>query len=167
MLYLSSIVLYCGEKLTIAACIRRESNSSMSDLSQNPLQWLAEQHFEEQRTIRNAEENLFNWTSSIFLAGLGALTGIRGMQSNMSWDFWWRIFIIGGVAVFISVILIMAYLIRRSYLRNNAELVNVLSQIRIPAPQHDAASNELFFYVRWSALVALGIVTVSLVWMLG
>jgi hypothetical protein len=165
MLYLSSVV-----PIAVNSFCRVHTsgvNSSMSDSPQNPLQWLAEQHFEEQRTIRNAEENLFNWTSSIFLAGLGALTGIRGMQSTMSWDLWWRMFIIAGVAAFISIILIMAYLIRRSYLRNNAELASILSQLRVPTPQHDTAGNELFFYVRWSALVALGIVTVALVWMLG
>jgi hypothetical protein len=139
----------------------------MADLTQNPLQWLADQHFEEQRTLRNAEENLFNWTTSLFLAGLGALTGIRGMNGDMSWNFWWRIFLIGGVAAFIGIILIMAYLIRNSYVRNSAEIGKILSQLQVPTPQYDASANELFFYIRWSALVALGVVTVALVWMLG
>ena len=167
MLYLSSVVPYSGDLTQNRRLCISGVNSSMSDLTQNPLQWLAEQHFEEQRTLRNAEENLFNWTSSLFLAGLGALTGIRGMNANMSWDFWWRIFIIGGVAAFIGIILILAYLIRQSYLRNNQELGNILAQIQVPAPKHDGAANELFFYIRWSALVALGVVTVALVWMLG
>ena len=139
----------------------------MNNPQEPTLQWLAQQHFEEQRSLRNAEDNLFNWSTSVFLAGLGALTSLKGFSSG-SWDLLWRLFLMLAVMVVVGVILSMAYLIRRNYNQNAQELQQVLAQIR-PAgsARTGALETQLFFYLRWSALAALGGVTLILLWMLG
>jgi RsiW-degrading membrane proteinase PrsW (M82 family) len=139
----------------------------MNNPQEPTLQWLAQQHFEEQRSLRNAEDNLFNWSTSVFLAGLGALTSLKGFSTG-SWDLWWRLFLMLAVVVVIGVILSMAYLIRRNYNQNAQELQQVLSQIRpTGSARTGALETELYFYLRWSALAALGGVTLILLWMLG
>jgi hypothetical protein len=137
------------------------------------LQWLGQQHFEEQRSLRGAEENLFNWSSSIFLAGLGALTSLKGV-SNASWSPLWRLLVILGVVALIFVILFLAYLIHRNIDRNQDALASIMAQLRqsgtamnIPIVAEGKIDRELFFYLRWSALVVLGAVMVALVWLLG
>ena len=132
-----------------------------------PLQWLAQQHYEEQRALRAAEDNLFSWSSSILLAGLGALTGFRGM-SDRAWGFWWRMLLMIAVIVIISAILLMAYLLHRRYERNEAQLAQILTQLGTPpARQGTAVEDQLFFFVRWGALGMLGLATEGLVWLLG
>ncbi len=132
------------------------------------LQWLADQHFEEQRSLRAAEDNLFNWSSSLFLAGFGALTGLRGLSEGR-WSIWWRMFVMLGVVAILLAILLMAYLTRLKYEKNDAELADIVGQLNvIPARQtRDVSEDRLFFYVRWGALTLLGLITLGLVWLLG
>jgi hypothetical protein len=139
----------------------------MNNPQEPTLQWLAEQHFEEQRSLRSAEDNLFNWSSSVFLAGLGALTSLKGLATSAEWGVLWRVFLMFAVAVVIGVILSMAYLIRRNYDQNARELQQILGQIRPYPARTGTLDTELFFYLRWSALAALGGVTLVLIWMLG
>jgi hypothetical protein len=132
------------------------------------VQWLAEQRYEEQRSLRAAEDNLFNWSSSLFLAGFGALTGLRGL-SEARWGLWWRLLIMLGILAILLAILLMAYLIHRKYEQTEAALADVVAQLDTsPArPKTDIAEDKLFFYVRWGALSLMGLVTLGLVWMLG
>jgi RsiW-degrading membrane proteinase PrsW (M82 family) len=132
------------------------------------LQWLAEQHYEEQRSLRAAEDNLFNWSSSIFLAGFGALTGLRGL-SDARWGLWWRLLIILGVLAILLAILLMAYLIHRKYEQHEVDVAQIVSQLNAAPsrPKVDNSEERLFFYVRWGALSLMGLVTLGLVWMLG
>src|SRR5579859_6220610 len=99
----------------------------MDDDQRKTLQWLADQHFEEQRALRTAEDNLFNWSTSIFLASLGALTSFKatGAQWNGSWLF----LLIVGFIVIILVILLLAYLIRRNYVRNQEALSKIMTNL--------------------------------------
>ena len=141
----------------------------MDQPNQTPLNWLADQLFEEQRSLRSSEEQLFNWSTSLFLAGLGALTGLRGI-ADATWSLTWRITLIIGVVIIIGAILVMAYLIRRGYDRNQAELVRILSQIIPTRPiqrLEPAAESQLFFYLRWGSLAAIGLVTIGLIYLLG
>ena len=137
------------------------------------LQWLGQQHFEEHRSLRAAEENLFNWSSSIFLAGLGALTSLKGF-GNGSWSPLWRLLLIFGVVALIFVILFLAYLIHRNIDRNQDALAGIMNYLRqtgtamnLPVVTEGKIDRELFFYLRWSALVVLGAVMVAMVWLLG
>jgi len=140
--------------------------------SQKSLQWLGDQHFEEQRSLRAAEDNLFNWAMSLFLAGFGALTGLRGI-TTAQWSAQWRLLIMLGLVVIVAVILLMAFLIRFNYERNQAALARIMAQLR----QTGGAANipegpsfivdRLFFYLRWSAVGAMGLILLVLVWMLG
>src|SRR5258707_3007053 len=75
------------------------------------LQWLGNQHFEEQRSLRTAEESLFNWSMSLFLAGLGALTSLKGL-SNADWSVLWRLLVDVGVAGLVVAVLLLPPLIR-------------------------------------------------------
>jgi RsiW-degrading membrane proteinase PrsW (M82 family) len=145
----------------------------MNEEQLKTLQWLGDQHFEEQRSLRSAEENLFNWSSSIFLAGLGALTSLKGI-SDASWSPLWRLLLILGVIALVFVILFLAYLLHRNIDRNQDALANIMAQLRqtgaamnIPLVADSKVDRELFFYLRWSALVVLGAVLIALVWLLG
>ena len=139
------------------------------------LRWLAEQRFEEKRSLRATEDNLFNWSSTIFLAGFGALTGIKGMASpanTVGWGFTWRLLLILGVIAIVGVILFMAFLIRRNYDRNEESLASILVQLgegtmNLPPQTEPLADSQLFFYARWSGLVALALVSLGLIWLLG
>jgi hypothetical protein len=139
----------------------------MDPEQQKTVQWLANQHFEEQRALRAAEDNLFNWSSSIFLAGFGALTGLRGM-SDARWGVWWRLSIMLGVLAILGAILLMAYLIRRKYEQNSIALAELIGQLSRSNPaRKDLLEDRLVFYLRWGALGAMGLITLGLVWMLG
>jgi len=145
----------------------------MNEEQLKTLQWLGEQHFEEQRALRASEENLFSWSSSIFLGGLGALTGLKGL-SDASWSATWRLLLIFGIIVLICVILLLAYLIHRNAERNQAALTSIMTQVRqtgaainLPVVADDRVTRELYFFVRWGALAMLGLVTMALVWLLG
>src|SRR5438309_6996212 len=120
-------------------------------------QWLAEQHFEEQRSLRAAEDNLFNWSASIFLAGFGALTGLRGL-TEARWGLWWRMLIMFGVLAILLAILLMAYLIHRKYEQNEGAVADIVGQLNSSPsrPKTDVSEDKLFFYVRWGALSLLG-----------
>ncbi len=145
----------------------------MDPEQQRTLQWLGDQHFEEQRALRTAEDNLFNWSSSILLAGFGALTGLRGI-SAASWGFWWRVCIMIGVAIIVGAILLMAYLLRNKVEQNQAALADIIRQLNqagMPlsrsAQAMDVTGDRLIFFLRWGALGAMGLITLALVWMLG
>jgi Flp pilus assembly protein TadB len=140
---------------------------------QKSLQWLGDQHFEEQRALRASEDNLFNWATSVFLAALGALTTLRGV-SDASWGILWRLLVMAGVVGIDGVILLMAYLIRRNYERNQAALAEVMDRLKqtglpgyAPARMDNASGDRLYFYLRWSAVGALGLIALVLVWLLG
>ena len=145
----------------------------MNEEQLKTLQWLGGQQFEEQRALRAAEENLFNWSSSVFLGALGALTGLKGL-TDASWSVLWRLLLIFSIIVLVCVILLLAYLIHRNAEQNQAALQSIITQVRqsgaainMPVVVETRATRELFFYVRWSALVMLGAVTMVLVWLLG
>jgi hypothetical protein len=140
---------------------------------QKSLQWLGDQHFEEQRTLRASEDNLFNWATSIFLAALGTLTGLRGV-TDTRWGVLWRLLVMAGVLGIDGVILLMAYLIRRNYERNQAALAEVMDRLKqaglpgyAPARMDYAAGDRLYFYLRWSVVGALGLIALCLIWLLG
>lgn len=141
----------------------------MDDNQRKTLQWLADQQFSEQQSLRNAEDSLFNWSTSLFLAGFGALTGIKGATSA-SWGPLWRLLIMVGVACMIVAILLLASLLRTRQQNSQYRLSEILrllsasSPVPLPAP---TTADNLFFYVRWGALGVIGTVTVILVWMLG
>jgi len=140
----------------------------VDDERRQHLKWLADQYITEQRNLRAAEDNLFNWATSLFFAGLGALTGLRGM-TDRGWGLTWRLLIMLGLIAIVSVILLMAYLIRRNYEQTQAALADVSRQL-YPADAPTYLSNtgdKQFFYVRWGALGVLGVVTLGLVWLLG
>jgi hypothetical protein len=145
----------------------------MGPEQQKNLQWLGDQHFEEQRALRAAEDNLFNWSSSLFLAGFGALTGFRGL-SAAQWGFWWRVFVIIGVLALLGAILLMAYLIHRKYEQNQVALADIVARLnqsgQPPSPSRQTTGggdDMLVFYLRWGALAVMGLITLVLVWMLG
>ncbi|MEP7285268.1 MAG: hypothetical protein ABI947_05815 [Chloroflexota bacterium] len=141
----------------------------MDNASHTSLQWLAQQHFEEQRSLRSAEDNLFNWATSLFFAGLGALTTLKGFSGG-NWTLIWRLLLMIGVLGFDGTILMMAYLMRRSYQRNQRELASIIVQITpVNLSKSGAGLDEgqLFFYLRWSAVGGLGFITLCLIWMLG
>jgi hypothetical protein len=138
-------------------------------MDQSSLTWLANQLFEEQRSLRNAEDQLFNWSSSVFLAGLGALTGLRGF-ADASWGWMWRILLMIAVVVVIGAILMMAYLTRRSYDRNQEQLASILTQINPARPiqrLEPIGESQMIFYLKWGSLGAIGLVTLGLIWLLG
>jgi hypothetical protein len=59
------------------------------------------------------------------------------------------------------------YLIRRSYDRNEEVLGRILAQMNQPFARESITDSQLFFYVRWGALAALGLVVIVLIWLLG
>jgi hypothetical protein len=137
--------------------------------AQSSLTWLADQQFQEQRSLRAAEDQLFNWSTSLFVAGLGALTGLRGLADAV-WSWQWRMILIGAVAVIIGTIIAMASLIHRNYNRNHDELSQLLSQINPARPTQrleSFAESQLFFYLRWGSLGIIGLVTITLIYLLG
>src|SRR5258706_4746768 len=133
------------------------------------LQWLGDQYFAEQRSLRAAEDQLFSWAASIFVGGFGALTGLRGI-SNAQWGFWWRIIVMVGIVAVIGVILLMAYLIRRNQDQVQAALNDVIAQLPqagAARPHALAVTDKLYFYVRWGGVGFMGLVTLILIWRLG
>ena len=145
----------------------------MDDERRQHLKWLADQYITEQRNLRAAEDNLFNWATSLFFAGLGALTGLRGM-TDRGWGLTWRLLVMLGLLAIVSVILLMAYLIRRNYEQTQAALTEVSKQLYpsdvpayLPVQAGYAAGQRQVFYVRWGALGVLGAVILGLVWLLG
>jgi hypothetical protein len=137
------------------------------------LQWFGEQQFEEKRSLRTREEALFNWSMSLFFAGLGALTSLKGF-SGAGWSAVWRLLVDLGVLSLIIAVLVMAFLIHRDVERNRKALSRTLSELSPTAPPRvlpDSAEvrmdDEIFFYVRWGAFVLLGAITLGLVWLLG
>jgi len=144
----------------------------MDDDQRKTLQWLADQHFEEQRALRTAEENLFNWSTSIFLASLGALTSLKA--TGAQWSGNWLFLLTVGIVVVILVILLLAYLIRRNYVRNQEALSQIMTSLSrgsvpmdIPGQVESVTNSALFFYLRWAAVAAIGIVAVGLISLLG
>ncbi len=144
----------------------------MDDDQRKTLQWLADQHFEEQRALRTAEDNLFNWSTSIFLASLGALTSLKA--TGAQWGTMWLLLLTIGVIAVILVILFLAYLIHRNYMRNQEALSYILTNISrggvpidVPGQVESVTSSALFFYLRWAAVAAIGIVAVGLISLLG
>lgn len=147
----------------------------MDGETQNSLTWLGDHQYEELRALRAAEDNLFNWATSMFLAGFGALTGLRGL-TEARWGLNWRLMIIIGLALIDGVILMLAYLNRMNLERSQAALSRILAQL----PQTSAATAEreqysvssqtadrLYFYLRWGVVGFMGLITIVLVWMLG
>jgi len=138
---------------------------------QSGLKWLADQTFQEVRALRAAEDNLFSWAMSIFLGAFGALTGLRGMNPA-GWNLWWRLLLIVGLIAAVSVILLMAFLIRRNYDTNREALGNIFRRLGqgdlYPAENKGMLSNDsLVFYLRWGGFAALGVISLFLVWFLG
>ncbi len=140
---------------------------------QKTLQWLGDQHFEEQRALRASEDNLFNWATSLFLAGLGALTTLRGI-SGAQWSLTWRLLLIVAIMGIDGVILLMAYLIHLNYERNLVALAAVKRQLgQVSAGESVSASMDYtqgeryIFYLRWGIVGALGFITIVLIWLLG
>ncbi len=137
------------------------------------LQWLGNQHFEEQRSLRTAEESLFNWSMSLFLAGLGALTSLKGL-SNADWSVLWRLLVDVGVAGLIVAVLVLAVLIRRNAERNRKALSHIISELGqsgtpldLPGSSEVRMDDEMFFYIRWGAFALIGVIMLGLVWLLG
>jgi len=144
----------------------------MDDDQRKTLQWLADQHFEEQRALRTAEDNLFNWSTSIFLASLGALTSFK--VTGAQWSGTWLFLLIIAVIVIILVVLLLAYLIRRNYVRNQEALSKIMTSLSrgnipmdIPGQVESVTNSALFFYLRWAAVAAIGVVAVGLISLLG
>jgi hypothetical protein len=137
----------------------------MNDDQLSSLQWIREQQIFELRSSREAEEKLFSWATSIFLAGLGLLTGLRG--TNGSWSFLWRIVVMFGVVSVIGSILVMAFLLRRKQTLVHSSLARSITQFNQPPFNEIDSTDQIFFLIRWGAVGLLGLVTLSLVWMLG
>ncbi len=140
---------------------------------QKTLQWLGDQHFEEQRALRASEDNLFNWATSLFLAGLGALTTLRGVTSAQ-WSVTWRLLLIVAIMGIDGVILLMAFLIHLNYERNLTALAAVKRQLgQVSAHESVSASMDYtqgeryIFFLRWSIVGALGFIMIVLIWLLG
>ena len=140
----------------------------MDDQQRSTLQWLSQQYFEEMRSLRSAEDNLFNWASSTLLGALGALTGLRAINGD-GWSFWWRLLLWGGVIAAVGAILTMAYLIHRNYRRHEEKVMRILAQVDPNSADlvNTVPEEELGFYIRWGAILVLGLVILGLVYMLG
>ena len=145
----------------------------MDGESQKTLQWLGDQHFEEQRALRAAEDNLFNWATSLFLAGLGALTTLRGV-SGAEWSVLWRLLLIVAILGITGVILLMAYLIHLNYERNLSALAAVQRQLGQLSAGESVSTNmdytqgdRYIFFLRWSVVGVLGFIMIVLIWLLG
>ncbi len=140
---------------------------------QKTLQWLGDQHYEEQRALRVAEDNLFNWATSLFLAGLGALTTLRGI-SSAGWTVTWRLLLIVAILGVDGIVLLMAFLIHLNYERNLAALAAVKRQLgqfgaveSVSASMDYTQGERYIFFLRWGIVGALGFIMIILIWLLG
>jgi hypothetical protein len=145
----------------------------MDDKQSEGLQWLGEQYYEELRSLRTSEDNLFNWSTSLFLAGLGALTSLKGITGG-SWTPEWRFLLIVGVGGLTAIILTLANFIRRNSARTQDALAHIIAQFGsggtpadLPGSPLVKSDAQLAFYVRWSALGLLGLILLGLIWLLG
>ncbi len=145
----------------------------MDDKQRETLQWLGEQYYEELRSLRTSEDNLFNLSTSLFLAGLGALTGVKGIV-GASWSLEWRFLLALGVVGLTAIILVLAYLIRGNAARTAETLTNIVGKLGSDGTRTDLLGSlivrndgVLTFYVRWSALILLAFVLCGLIWLLG
>ncbi|HLY26790.1 MAG TPA: hypothetical protein VKQ72_10655 [Aggregatilineales bacterium] len=145
----------------------------MEDKQRAGLQWLGEQYYEELRSLRTSEDNLFNWSTSLFLAGLGALTSLKGI-TGASWSIEWRFLLILGIGGLTAIIISLAYLIRRNSARTQDALAHIIGELGAGGTPADLPGStlvkndaQLAFYVRWSALILLGLVLLGLIWLLG
>ncbi len=137
----------------------------MNQEQQLTMQWLADHHISELRSIREAEDSLFSWATSIFLAGFGILTGLRGMDNI--WSTRWRLVVMFGIIVVVGAILLMAFLLRRKYDLNQSALSRLIAQLNQPIFSQIDSTDRAFFFVRWGAVGVLGLVMLGLIWMLG
>jgi hypothetical protein len=139
----------------------------MNDDQRYQLEWLGNHYAEERRTLRTAEDSLFNWAASVFLAGLGTLTGFRGF-ADRSWGLGWRLIAMFGIAATMGVILFMAFLLRRKYEGVHGALMSLMSRqgTAIP-PELMLTDDRTYFYIRWGGVGLLGLIVVVLIWMLG
>ncbi len=152
-----------------------ERRDKLEERRRQTLQWLAAEHFNEQRSLQATDEKLFNWAVTVFLTGYGALSGLR-MASSTPWAWTWRMALWVGIVIVIVGILMVAYRVRRNYEQNQKELANIVSQlVQLPdevalvPPLWETSRSEdkLGFYLRWGAVAALGVVFIVLVGMMG
>jgi hypothetical protein len=152
-----------------------ERREKLEERRRQTLQWLAAEHFNEQRSLQATDEKLFNWAVTVFLTGFGALSGLR-TASDVSWGWNWRLVLWVGIVIVIIGILMVAYRVRRNYEQNQRELANIVSQL-VQLPDEVALVPPLWetsrsedrtgFYLRWAAVAALGVVFIVLIGMMG
>src|SRR4051812_24196465 len=92
----------------------KERREKIIEHSRQTLQWLAAEHFNELRDLKATDERLFNWAVTVFLAGFGALSGLR-MASSAAWSLPWRATLWIGILIVILGILLVARRVRRNY----------------------------------------------------
>jgi hypothetical protein len=139
------------------------------------LQWLANEHFNEQRNLQATDEKLFNWALTVFMAGFGALSGLRTMSTG-SWSLSWRLVLWLGVGFVMGGILLVASQVRRNFEQNERELTNIVGQLvqmaddpplARPLWETNRAESRQGFYLRWGAVSVLAVATVVLIGLMG
>lgn len=141
------------------------------DTQQEQLRWLGEQHFEEGRHLREAEENLFNWATTIYLAAMGALASLRG-NGMPALTPAWRFYLWLGIAAITLVIVLMAYFSRKRYEQNAQALGMILDQLASQGEQPGYAArwnilpsstDRMIFTLRWAGIAVVAFILMALV----
>src|SRR5258706_6629282 len=105
-----------------------DQNGKLTERRRETLQWLANEHFNDQRSLHEKDDKLFNWALSVFMASFGALSGLRTM-SSAPWGFSWRLALWIGVALVMGGILLVATQVRRNLEQSQRELANIVQQL--------------------------------------
>jgi len=127
----------------------------MNDDQQRNLQWLSEHQIQELRSARETEEKLFSWATSIFLTGVGLLTGLRG--TNGSWGWLWRVIVMFAILSVVGTILLMAFLLRRKQNLLHSSLARTMPQFSQPPFSEIDITDQLYSLIRWGAVAVLGL----------
>lgn len=147
----------------------------LTERRRETLQWLANEHFNEQRNLQATDEKLFNWALTVFMAGFGTLSGFRAMTSG-GWALSWRLVLWIGVGVVMGGILLVASQVRRNFEQNERELTNIVGQLvqmadepplARPLWETNRSESKQGFYLRWGAVTILAVVTVVLIGLMG
>ena len=147
----------------------------LADRRRETLQWLANEHFNEQRNLQATDEKLFNWALTVFMAGFGTLSGFRAMTSG-GWSLSWRLVLWVGIGIVMGGILLVASQVRRNFEQNERELANIVGQLvqmaddpplARPLWETNRSESKQGFYLRWGAVTILAVITVVLIGLMG
>lgn len=145
------------------------------DRRRETLQWLANEHFNEQRSLQATDEKQFSWAMTVFMAAFGTLTGFRAMTAG-GWSLTWRLILWIGVGFVMGGILLVAAQVRRNLEQNQRELANIVTQLvgmadepplGRPLWETNRSESKLGFFLRWGTVAVLAVVTVVLIGLMG